>query len=166
VLAKAWGRRGELSAVSLSGGPERFESAGEVFLFGAEDRPEPHEIEWVWEHRGRLIFKFRGIDTITDAERLEGAEVRVPISARTPLEEGEFYESDLVGCEVIERGTGVRLGTVRSFEEYGGPGLLEVEGRDGPILIPFARSICVEIDPARRRIVVDLPEGLKELSGR
>ena len=163
MLAKAWGRRGELSAISLSGGPERFESVSEVFLFGAEDKPERREIESVWEHRGRLIFKFRGIDSITDAERVEGAELRVPGSARAPLGEGEFYESDLIGCEVVERRTGERLGTVRSFEEYGGPGLLEVEGRDGPILIPFARSICVEIDPARRRIVVDLPEGLKEL---
>ena len=30
--------------------------------------------------------------------------------------------------------------------------------------IPFARSICVEIDPQGRRIVVDPPEGLLELN--
>jgi ribosomal 30S subunit maturation factor RimM len=31
-------------------------------------------------------------------------------------------------------------------------------------MIPFARSICVEIDPASRRITVELPPGLKELN--
>ena len=40
-------------------------------------------------------------------------------------------------------------------------GLLVVEGG---LLIPFARSICVEIDPAAKRIAVELPEGLKELN--
>ena len=37
---------------------------------------------------------------------------------------------------------------------------------DGDWLIPFARSICVEIDPAAKRIVVDLPEGLLEVNER
>jgi ribosomal 30S subunit maturation factor RimM len=41
--------------------------------------------------------------------------------------------------------------------------LLEVERQGEPLLVPFARAICVEIDVGRRRIVVDLPEGLKEL---
>jgi ribosomal 30S subunit maturation factor RimM len=35
---------------------------------------------------------------------------------------------------------------------------------DGGLLIPFARSICKQIDPAARRIAVELPEGLKDLN--
>jgi len=35
---------------------------------------------------------------------------------------------------------------------------------NGSLLIPFARSICVEIDPGARRIVVELPDGLKDLN--
>jgi hypothetical protein len=31
-------------------------------------------------------------------------------------------------------------------------------------LIPFARSICVEIDPAAKRVIVELPEGLEDLN--
>jgi len=44
--------------------------------------------------------------------------------------------------------------------------LLEVqrEGKAAPMLVPFARSICVEIDPAARRVVVELPEGLDDLA--
>ena len=80
---------------------------------------------------------------------------------RAVLEAGEFFQSDLVGCEVVERGTGRSLGKVTGWEDSGGPGLLVVEGG---LLIPFARSICVEIDPATRRITVELPEGLKDLN--
>ena len=54
------------------------------------------------------------------------------------------------------------------IEERKGPVLLEVAVGSGrgsdPLLIPFARSICLEIDPAARRIAVDPPEGLLELN--
>jgi ribosomal 30S subunit maturation factor RimM len=54
---------------------------------------------------------------------------------------------------------------VTGWQEYGGPGLLEVERPDGGrILVPFARSICTEIDLEARSIRVDLPEGLEDLS--
>jgi ribosomal 30S subunit maturation factor RimM len=46
---------------------------------------------------------------------------------------------------------------------YGGPVLLQVKCEGRELLIPFASSICQQIDIVQRRIVVDLPEGLKEL---
>jgi len=165
VLGRPWGRRGELFAESLSGGPERFEELPEVLLFrGDEAAGQAVEIESVWDHRGGLIFKFRGVDSISDAEALRGAEVRIPVEARRRLAKDEYYQSDLVGCEVVERGSGRRLGVVSGWQECGGPALLEVEREGEPLLIPFARTICVEIDAPGRRIVVDLPEGLTELN--
>lgn len=151
--------------MSLASGIERFRDLREVVLAGPGDVVRPAEIESVWEHRGLLIFKFRGVDSISEAEELAGAEVRVPRAERAPLPEGEYYQSDLVGCEVIERATGERLGRVTGWQECGGPALLEVQaGEEEPLLIPFARAICAEIDLEARRIGVDLPEGLKELS--
>lgn len=157
VLGRARGNRGELTAISLSK-PERYEALREVFLFPEGMR---QDVESAWFHLGRLILKFRGVDTISDAERLEGREVRVPRSARLPLEPGEYYESDLIGCEVWERGGAESLGRVTSLRETGGSGLLEVEGG---LLIPFVRAICVAIEPEAGRIIVQLPEGLKELN--
>lgn len=169
LIVSARGNRGEVAAVPLTTRLERFELLEEVRLFGPEgplNEAKPFEIESVWEHRGRLIFKFRGIDSITEAERLRGAEVRIPLAERVTLPADEYYHSDLLGCEVVELSTGKPIGRVRNWQDCGGAGVLEVEGeREGEeILIPFARSICVEIDVAARRIVVDLPEGLKELN--
>jgi 16S rRNA processing protein RimM len=155
VLGRARGIRGELTAISLSK-PERYASLREVFLFPEGSR---REVESAWFHDNRLILKFRGVDTMSDAERLSGCEVRVPIGERVRPEPGEYFESDLIGCEVIER-DGASLGRVTRFEDAGSSGVLEVEGR---LLIPFVRAICVAIEPEARRIVVDLPAGLKEL---
>lgn len=158
LLGKTRGNRGEITAISLSSKPERYSALREVYLFGAGERME---VEETWFHNGALIFKFRGIDSISDAELLSGREVRVPLAERAPLEAGEFFQSDLIGCEVVERGTGERIGAVTDWDDGGGAGLLVI---DSGMLIPFARSICVEIDPAAKRITVELPPGLKDLN--
>jgi len=159
-LGRVRGIRGEITAVDLSGHPGRLESLGRVWLFGEEGGGTPAEVEACWRHDGRPVFKFRGIDGIEEAEALVGREVRVPAAERAALEEGEFYQADLVGCELVEAGGGT-LGRVAEFHEYGGTPLLETE--DG-LLVPFARAICREIDVRRRRIVVELPAGLKDLN--
>jgi 16S rRNA processing protein RimM len=162
------GNRGEVQAISLSDRPGRFQDVGEVYLFRAA-QPEVaghcFSVENAWEHKGRIILKFRGVDSISEAERWRDCEVRVPLSGRPALPPGEYYQSDLVGCEVVERTGGQRVGSVRSWQESSGTLLLKVEAENGgEILIPFAGSICVEVDPGARRIVVELPEGLKDLN--
>ena len=139
----------------LTSRPERFLDLQRVYLFGDGS---PYEVETVWNHSGRWVFKLRGVDSIDDAERFRGAEVRVPIEERAPLEEGEYFHSDLVGCEVVER-SGRSLGRVASFVEGGGCGLLELErSADSVRAVDLRRN-----RPGRaRRIVVDLPEGLKD----
>ena len=114
-------------------------------------------------HGDHLIFKFKGVDTISDAEQLAGADVAIPMEARAEVAEGEYYQSDLVGCEVFD---GVRLiGTVAGWQETGGPVLVEVTTAQGKeLLIPFAKAIFTKIDLEQRRIEVVLPDGLLDLN--
>ncbi len=159
LLGKARGIRGEVTAIPLSSRLDRYDDLTEVYLFGDGRR---YQVEKTWWHDARLIFKFQGIDTRNDAETLQGLEVRVPFSARVELDPGEYFEVDLVGCTVYRKSDGAALGVVRSLADGGGAaGLLEL---DNGLLIPFARAILVEIDPAAKRIVADLPEGLEEVN--
>lgn len=169
-LSKTRGLRGELLAFGLSDRPGRYRELTRVFLFDQTDKPvrqgAPFEVERVWEHQGRLVFKFRGVESISEAEELEGADVRLPLEERAPLPDGEYYQSDIIGCEVVDRATNRAIGKVRAWHEFGGPPLLEVKPDEGSgeVLIPFAKSICVEIDPGNRKIAVELPEGLGDLN--
>jgi 16S rRNA processing protein RimM len=127
----------------------------------SEGRQRPSEIENVWNHDGRPIFKFAGIDSITDAEVWAGADILVSDSERAQPKAGEYSHADLIGCRVLADRP---IGVVKSVEEYGGPPLLKIEAMDGrEILVPFAHSICREIDVAAKVIRVDLPEGLLDL---
>jgi 16S rRNA processing protein RimM len=161
VLGRTRGTRGEITAVPLSHKPERFRNLRTAHLYTSGGALQPVEVESSWFHDRTLILKFRGIDSISQAEPLAGAEVRVPLSERAPLEPGEFFQSDLIGCEVVDRRSGELVGRVAAWQDAGGAGLLCL---DNGLLIPFARSICVEIDPAGRRIAVELPDGLKDVN--
>jgi len=121
------------------------------------------EVEHTWVHGDHVIFKFKGVDTISDAEKLRGADVLIPMGERAEIPEGEYYQSDLVGCEVIAH-DGQTIGSVEGWQETGGTPLVEVKKNDGKeLLIPFAKSIFTKIDLERKRIVVNLPEGLLDL---
>lgn len=155
------GRRGEVKAEVLTDFPERFQ-AGARFRLVAANQRNPVSVEESWLHKGRVILKFRGVETISDAEQLAGSLVQVPRSERHPLPAGVVYVSDLLGCSVLE---GERvLGKVEAWEETGAVPLLRVQSQQGEILIPFAQEICSSVDLERREIHVRLPEGLAELN--
>ena len=122
------------------------------------------EVERTWMHGDRLIFKFKGVDTISDAERFSGAEVSIPLEQRAEAPRGEYFQSDLIGCDVFDS-AGRNLGKVEAWQETGGVPLLEIRQPNGKeLLIPFAKSFCTKIAPDERRIEVSLPEGLEELN--
>jgi 16S rRNA processing protein RimM len=162
-LLRARGIRGEITAAHFGSTLERFEGLKATLADPREAVPAAEvEVESAWEHNGLLVLKFRGMDTRTDAESIQGFELRVPLLERPPVRAGEYYLTDLIGCEVVER-NGNSLGRVIEWQDVGA-GLLVVG--DEELMIPFARSFCVEIDLAARRIVVELPEGLKELGNK
>lgn len=156
------GNRGELLCVDLSKGPERYLELGTVTLFNSkEEELGQLAVEEAWLHQDQLILKFAGVDSISDAERFRGGEVRVPFAQRAPLAEGEYYLSDLPGCAVVDAVTGEPLGIVAAALEMPGSNLIELETG---VLIPLSRAICPVIDPANRVIRANIPDGLLDLN--
>jgi len=168
-IARARGNRGEVLADLHTDYPERFDGLEEVWLEfddnGRQGRASrvKKTIEDVWEHKGRTVLKFAGVDTIGDAEALAGCWVVVPRDQAVPLPEGTYFDHDLVGCEV-EDVRGVRAGTVAEVLRIADNAQLVVRGQGGQEhLIPAVASICVKISVAEKKIVIDPPEGLMEL---
>ena len=126
-------------------------------------------VQAVWYHDGVPVLKFDGIDSISDAEPWEHAEILVPSSQLAQAQEGEYLHTDLIGCVVWDdgddgNGRNARpLGTVRGVQDYGSAPLLEVDVDGREVLIPLAHAICREIDVANKIIRAKLPEGLLDL---
>lgn len=161
-IVRARGNRGEVAVNDLTTGPDRFTELGTVTLLAPDGAVKGDvEIEEAWDHNGFTILKFKGVDSITEAEKLRGFRAAIRPSRRRPLAPGEFFFGDLVGCQVIDAKNQTVYGRVAVVHEQGGPsGLLELE--DG-LLIPFVNDICVGIKPEQGVIEVNLPDGLVEL---
>ncbi len=109
------------------------------------------------------ILKLRGIDTLEQALELVGQEILLPEDELQTLEEDSYYFFQVVGCSVVTKG-GEKIGIVRDLWSIPENDLLVVKKGKKEILIPFSRSICLEVNLERKEILVDLPEGLSDLN--
>jgi 16S rRNA processing protein RimM len=157
------GNRGEVLARSQTDVPGRLENLKTAVARLADGSDLPIEIAEAWPHKDDWVLKFAGVDSIEAAERFRQADVWVSLPDRGTLPEGEFFQSDLIGCAVTDAATGKYLGSVAGWQQYGGPPLMElaVDGRE--VLVPFVSSICRRVDLVARNITADLPEGLLDL---
>jgi len=177
------GNRGEVAAELLTDFPERLGGRQTVWLASETRAPEEKGLLSFWidrNHPGQGVFHLAGVASIDEAEKLRGLLVEIPLAQRAELPSGSYFVTDLIGCSVFERPRAVRtyasppcsaaeapalLGRVRDvyFPEPPGTPLLALETPAGELLVPLAEAICRSVDPAARRIEVELPEGLREL---
>ena len=165
-ILRPQGRKEEVAAEILTDFPERFQQLQAVFLEVPGQAPKRVTLERGWPHKGRIILKFSGIDSIESASRLRGLQVFVPWEQRTPLPPHHYYLCELHGCRVIWERQGQEIGTVAEVEPTGGVAVLHVRrpGGKSEVLIPLAQEICTRIDLASQTIVIDPPEELLELN--
>jgi 16S rRNA processing protein RimM len=114
-----------------------------------------------WFHKGMVVLKFAGVDSISDAETLVGSEIQVPRSERAALGSDEFYVSDLIGCMVTDAGR--EIGRVKDVQFGSGEApLLVIEG-EKEYLVPFAAAYIGKIALEQKHLEMKLPEGMLEL---
>ena len=125
------------------------------------------KIEELWPHKSWLVLKFAGVETMTDAEALKGAELQVPRSERAELEPGWTYLSDLIGCTVFDGGR--EIGPIVDVVFGAGEApLLVVESKGQaaklPHEIPFAEAYLEKLDLDGKQVRMKLPEGMLEVN--
>jgi len=123
-----------------------------------------YRVEDLRPHKNFFVLKLEGVETMTQAEALAGAEVLVPEEELQPLKADTFYHHQIMGCRVVTV-DGREVGRVADIQSAAGNDLLVIrpEGRE-EILIPFSRDICREVDLEAGLIVIDPPDGLLDLN--
>ena len=162
-VLKTQGRHGEVAVEVHSDVPNRFRERMHLWSLAEDGSRRELEIEDLWPHKGQLILKFVGIDSISKAEELAGCELQVPGEQRAQLEPGWNYLSDLIGCAVFDgdRELG-NIGEVR-FGAGEAP-LLVVKAGSKEYEIPYAEAYLQQVDLSHKQIRMSLPEGLLEVN--
>src|SRR6478672_4131311 len=170
-VAKTQGRHGEVAATLLTDFPELFETRRKLFALGgaastkqsvaAEPNRRKLDLDEHWFHKGMVVLKFAGVDSISDAETLVGSEIQIPRSERAALGSEEFYVSDLAGCTVTDSGR--EIGHIKDVQFGSGEAPLLVIQGEKEYLVPFAAAYIEKIALEQKRLEMKLPEGLLEL---
>jgi 16S rRNA processing protein RimM len=147
AVAGAHGVQGEVRLKLFSGSVAGLAQHAKVFVGGVE-----HRLLGVRDGGKTAIARFEGIADRSAVEALRGQLVEVERADLPPLQEGEYYHSDLIGLPCVDR-EGQAVGDVISVENFGAGDLLEIEFPNGRrSLIPFRDGIA-DLDDAR--VVVD-----------
>ena len=164
-MVKTQGRRGEVASEILSDVPDRFAIGMRLLALPREIKSRRElEVENLWPHKGLLVLKFVGVDSISDAEMLVGCELQVPRSQRSELQAGWNYVSDLVGCSVLDRGH--EIGRIEDVQFGAGeaPLLIVRDAAKRLVEIPFAEAYLDCVDVKHKQVHMKFPEGLLEVN--
>lgn len=167
-IIRPQGRRGEVLADILTDFPDKFAERRQLWLL-AENGADPREytVEDHWFHKGRIVFKFAGVDSITDAEALSRRLVEIPMESRAELEANSFYVSDLVGSTLrdVAARTPRPLGVIEDIQQTAGTApILVVRSEGHEYEIPFAQEYIVTFNIEAKVLDMNLPEGLLEVN--
>ena len=162
-MRKTQGRRGEVAVELHSDVPDRFRVGLRLFALAPDGNRRELQIEELWPHKGDLVLKFAGIDSISDAETLIGCELQVPKSERAQLDAGWNYISDLIGCIVFDADR--ELGKIEDVQFGAGEAPLLIVGTGSKRYeIPYAEAYLKSLDLEHKQIQMQLPEGMLEVN--
>ncbi|MFY9744160.1 MAG: ribosome maturation factor RimM [Candidatus Sulfotelmatobacter sp.] len=163
-VVKTQGRHGEVASQIFSDVPDRFVAGMKLFALPQEPAAPRREleVESFWPHKGLLVLKFVGIDSISAAETLAGCELQVPRNQRSQLQPGWNYVSDLVGCEVFDGDR--EIGRIEEIQFGTGEApLLIVRDAAAKLFdVPFAEAYLDRINLEQKQVRMKLPDGLLE----
>jgi 16S rRNA processing protein RimM len=160
-IAKPRGLRGEVIANILTDFHGRFAGLEKITALLPDGNRVELKIEESWFQNDRIVLKFENCDTIEAAEAFRDAEICVSESEVVNLEAEEYFDWQLIDCNVVTV-DGQEIGKVRGVMRTGGTEILTVDGSEKEFLIPFAATICVDVDIQKRIIQIDPPDGLLE----
>ncbi len=159
VITSTHGIKGEVKVFPTTDDPNRFKSLKEVILDTGKEQVTL-TISGVKFFKQFVILKFKQFDSINDVERFKGMNLLVTRENALPLEEGEYYIADLIGCSVITD-TNEDLGELIDVLETGANDVYVVKTKEGKeVLLPYIEQCILNIDIENKLITAHIMPGL------
>lgn len=165
VITRAHGVHGEVKVFPTTDYPERFEEVKDVVI--KTPRGEIcTEVEGVKYFKNLAIVKFGCFHSPEEIQGLAGSDIMISRDQAQPLEEGEYYIADLIGCRVVcapdsECLPGTELGVVKDVLQTGANDVYAVETPSGEeVLLPVIPDCIRNVDIRNCIITVNVMKGL------
>lgn len=163
-IVNTHGVKGELKIIPTTDDPKRFELLEEIFV-NTKEGPISYKVDNVRYLKNFVLLKLKGIDDMTQAERLKTCVLKIPRDLALPLGENEYYIGDLYNMKVLTD-DGEDLGEIIDILFTGSNDVYIVKNKANPnskeILIPAIKQCILNVDIKENTMIVHLLEGLRE----
>ena len=137
----------------------RFDNLKKVHI-KSKKNDEELQIEEVKYQKNMVLVKFKGIETVENAEKLRNSFVEIDRADAIPLEEGQYFIADLLGLDVF-LDTGEKLGVLEDIYNTGSSDIYVVKNELGKqFLLPYIDEVIKQINLEEGKIIVHIIEGL------
>ena len=138
---------------------ERFDDLEKVYV-KIKKETQKLEIEEVKYHKDMVLIKFKGIETVEQAETLRNCYLEIDREDAVPLEEGTYYIVDLLESDVYTD-EGEHLGKLEDIYNTGAKDIYVVKNELGKtVLLPGIPEVIKEVNLEEKKITVHLLKGL------
>ncbi|HAP94106.1 MAG TPA: 16S rRNA processing protein RimM [Desulfotomaculum sp.] len=159
-ILDAHGVRGWVRVLPLTDFPERFLDMAQVILLQNGQYME-YRLAEAMQHKQFVLLRFEGISDMNVAKVLKGALLQVTKEQLIKLPGDSYYIFDLLGLSVYTT-VSEYLGELEDVLRTGANDVFVVKDERGrSVLIPALKQVVKKIDLDARRMVVELPEGLR-----
>lgn len=176
VITSTHGLKGDVKVFPTTDDINRFSQLKRVFLM---ENPQNHirktssewielEVERVKYFKQFAIVKFKGMDDINVIEKYKGADIFVTREDAVPLDEDEYFITDLIGLRVIDEENGQELGILEDVLQTGANDVYQVKTVEGltergSLLLPAIADCIKEVNLAEGKMIVHVMKGLLDL---
>lgn len=161
-IVNTHGLKGEVKVVPSTDDPKRFEKLEEIYI----ERKDiaTYKVETVRYHKNFVLLKFKGIESIDEAELFKNAILKIDRKDSLPLKKDEYYIGDLYDLKVVTE-EGRELGKLIDIIYTGSNDVYVIKNEEThkELLIPAIKQVIKEVDLIQKIMTVKLLEGLEEL---
>ncbi|KRE51760.1 ribosome maturation factor RimM [Paenibacillus sp. Soil724D2] len=161
-IVNSHGIRGELKVVPETDFPERFDKGNALIIVDSQNKQTPVTVQTSRLHKNMFILQFDQFSNINEVEKFKGSLLKIEAKDQQPLEEGEYYYHEIIGCKVVTE-EGKELGLVSEVLTPGANDVWVVSLPKGKqLLLPVIDDVILDVDIANKTIRIHLMEGLME----
>lgn len=159
VITATHGIKGEVKVFPTTDDIKRFDYLKKVFIDSREGLIQA-KVAGVRYFKNLVILKFKGINDINDVEKYKKCPLLVTREDAVPLEEGEYYITDIIGINAVSD-DGVVLGTIKDVLQTGANDVYIIQTEDKKeILVPAIKQCILNVDLDKKEMKIHLLEGL------
>jgi 16S rRNA processing protein RimM len=161
-VVNSHGIRGELKIVPETDFPERFDVGNSLIIVDSQNKQTPVTVKTSRLHKNVFIVLFSQFSNINDVEKYKGSLLKIEAKNQKPLEEGEYYYHEIIGCKVVTEDE-QELGLISEILTPGANDVWVVSLPKGKqLLLPVIDDVVLKVDIPNKTIRIHLMEGLLE----